>query len=290
MYGKKIILIFSALALISMRLYSQSMIIDEAISTTTIEIGQRLPKGNKIAVLNFSSQWQELSAYVVDEMNNAIVRAGSLSVVDRQSLDLARRELNFNLSMEVNDESAQSIGKFLGAQSVMTGSFTVIGDTYRFRIQVISVETGVIQYSNSLTIVRDSILRAFMKSGGRSNNSGSDIGKRIGYGFLNPLFGLGSYLQGDSLAGGMPLTLAYAASWTLIIVELAAYDYWDEKAGVCGAIGLGIGSAALLYGFIKPFVYKNNKKMAQIIDGFNFCIVPTANDGIGMNIGYSIKF
>jgi TolB-like protein len=241
-------------------------------------------------VLSFSSNWQELSAYVMDELNNAIVRNGSLTVVDRRQLELARQEMNFGMSGEVSDESAQRIGQFLGAQAVMTGSFAVIGNTYRFRMQVITVETGVVQYSSSLMIVRDEVLKALMNGGGASNSGLSDFGKRLGYGFLNPLFGLGSYLQGDSLGGGVPLTLAYVSSYMLIIVELAAYDYWDENAGVCGTIGLGIAAAALAYGFIRPFVYSNNKKVTQVMDGFHFGIVPTANDGVGMNIGYSIKF
>jgi TolB-like protein len=148
------------MAFVAVYVYPQSMTIDEAIRTTASEMGQRLSKGNQIAVLSFSSQWQGLSAYVVDEMNNAIVRDGSLTVVDRLRLDLARQELNFGLSGDVSDESAQSIGQFLGAQLVLTGSYTIIGGMNRFRIQVITVETGVMVYSNSLTITEDNILTA----------------------------------------------------------------------------------------------------------------------------------
>jgi hypothetical protein len=98
---------------------------------------------------------------VIDELNNAIVRNGSLTIVNRQQLDLARQELNFQMSGDVSDESAKSTGKFLGAQSVLTGSFTVIGRTaYRFRVKVIDTETGVEQYSNSIDIKKDPILTA----------------------------------------------------------------------------------------------------------------------------------
>jgi len=43
-------------------------------------------------------------------------------VVDRQQLDLIRAELNFQMSGEVSDESAQSIGQMLGVQSIMSGT------------------------------------------------------------------------------------------------------------------------------------------------------------------------
>lgn len=141
------------------------MKLDEAIRTTATELGLRkqFTTQTKIAVLNFSSNWRDLSAYVIDEINNAIVRDGSLTVVNRQQLELVRREQNFQMSGEVDDKSAQSIGKFLGAQSVLSGSFAVIGNIYRFRIKVISVETGIEQYSNSIDIKKDKILTALIK-------------------------------------------------------------------------------------------------------------------------------
>jgi TolB-like protein len=147
---------------LSIKVFSQSLILDEAIRTTADEIRQQLTTQTKIAVLNFTSNWQGLSTYVIDELNNAIVRNGSLTVVDRQQLDLVRQEQNFQMSGDVNDESAQSIGKFLGAQSVLSGSFTVIGNINRFRIRVIDVETGVVQYSYSINIKKDTILTALM--------------------------------------------------------------------------------------------------------------------------------
>jgi TolB-like protein len=184
----KMVIICVLMTLLSAKIFPQSMTLDEAIKTTALELGQRIDANRipnvssssqsigqtvaeirqqltaqtKIAVLNFSSNWQGLSSYVIDELNNAIVRNGSLTVVDRQQLDLVRKEQNFQMSGDVDDKSAQSIGKLLGAQSVLSGSFTVIGNTNRFRIQVIAVETGVVQYSNSIDIKNDSILTALM--------------------------------------------------------------------------------------------------------------------------------
>jgi TolB-like protein len=186
--NRKKIIVCVLMMLLSVKIFPQSMTLDEAIIITASELGQRINNSKipdinfsdqtieqtateirqqltaqtKIAVLNFSSKWQELSSYVIDELNNAIVRNGSLTVVDRQQLDLLRQEQNFQMSGDVDDKSAQSIGKFLGAQSVLSGTFTVIGTTNRFRIRIIAVETGVVQYSNSLDIKSDSILTALM--------------------------------------------------------------------------------------------------------------------------------
>jgi TolB-like protein len=181
--NEKKIIVFVLLTLLSVKIFPQSMTLDEAIKTTASELGQRLNNNNtanesieriaeelrrqlntnnkiSVAVLNFSSNWQGLSNYVVDELNNAIVRNGSLTVVDRQQLDLVRQEQKFQISGDVDDKSAQSIGKFLGAQLVLSGSFMMIGNTYRFRIRVIAVETGILQYSNSIDIKKDDVLTA----------------------------------------------------------------------------------------------------------------------------------
>ena len=300
---KKVMIFCLTLALVSFKLYAQTMSIDDAIRLTSSEMGQQLNRGNQIAVLSFASQWQDLSAYIVEEMNNAIVRDGLLTVVDRLRLDLARQELDFNMSGDVSDASAQRIGQFLGAQSVLTGSFTAIGDVFRFRIQVVSVETGVMLYSNSLNVTNDSILSALMNGSSSTpdrvvyfipqrNYAFSNFGRNLGYGLLNPLFGLGSYLQGDIISGGI-ITAAYVISGTLIIVEFATIaDYWDDNAGLLGTIGLGFAAPALLWGFIGPFVFhsRGGVRYAQVLDGLRIGIVPTAYNGTDVSIRYSKSF
>jgi TolB-like protein len=144
-------------------IFSQTATLDEAISISAYELGQRLNKGGKVAVLNFKSGSPRLSSYVIEEMDNAIVRDNIITVVDRRELNLVRQEQKFQMSDEVSEESAQRIGQFLGASTVVSGSFEVIGNTYRFRIRAIGVETGSVQYSNSLSIQKDDVLSALTK-------------------------------------------------------------------------------------------------------------------------------
>ena len=44
------------------------------------------------------------------------------------------------MSGYVSDESAMSIGKFLGATKVITGELINVGAAYRYRVSVIDVE------------------------------------------------------------------------------------------------------------------------------------------------------
>jgi TolB-like protein len=290
MYRKKII-VGVLLALLSVKAFPQSVTLDEAIKTTATELGQQinankiptisssnqsieqtaeeirrqLTAQTKIAVLNFSSNWRELSAYVIDELNNAIVRGGSLTVVDRQQLDLVRKEKDFQMSGDVDDESAQSAGKLLGAQSVLSGSFTEIGkNMYRFRVRVIAVETGVLQYSNSIEIKKDRVLTALMPKGSKTAkasgssresikvrplaNFSAGIGGGNFSGILLPIAGIQagvvvnsfSFLLDVNGAMGVPLTETETDSDINLIYNLGGiieYSITDLVFGAGGGIG-----------------------------------------------------
>jgi hypothetical protein len=60
--------------------------------------------------------------------------------------------MSLQLSGDVSDESAQAIGKMLGAQSIVSGTLTNMGNFHRFRIRVINVETAAIQMQVSLDL------------------------------------------------------------------------------------------------------------------------------------------
>ncbi|MDR3200140.1 MAG: CsgG/HfaB family protein [Spirochaetales bacterium] len=102
-------------------------------------------------------------------MTANIVNNGKLTVVDRQNLDIIRQEMNFQMSGEVDEASAQEIGKKLGAQTILSGSIELLGDMYRLRIRAISVQTAAIQGVQSANVGQDRILAALtgpMPSGG----------------------------------------------------------------------------------------------------------------------------
>jgi hypothetical protein len=64
------------------------------------------------------------------------------------------------MSGEVSDETAQTIGQKLGAESIISGSIDPIGDLYRFQIRAIEVKTAKIQGIQSFLIAQDAILSA----------------------------------------------------------------------------------------------------------------------------------
>jgi hypothetical protein len=80
----------------------------------------------------------------MDEPDLALVD-GKLEVTDRQHLELVKREQGFQLSGDVSDETAVSIGKILGAGYVITGQLVKAGGRYRYRASAINVETAALE-------------------------------------------------------------------------------------------------------------------------------------------------
>jgi len=116
--------------------------LDRALDDACKTISSRLSDGSRIAVILFYSPSERLSEYAVEELTAQLVSTYRFDVVERRYIDLVRRELNFQLSGEVSDESAQSIGKMLGAQYITFGSFERINDRWRMRTITIHVETA----------------------------------------------------------------------------------------------------------------------------------------------------
>jgi hypothetical protein len=96
-----------------------------------------------IAIVGISSPDKDTAQFVVEELEIALVK-NRFNVVDRNTLDRIRREQQFQLSGEVNDDSAVSIGKFVGAKVVIVGSISGSGTLRRLRLRALNVETALI--------------------------------------------------------------------------------------------------------------------------------------------------
>ena len=111
----------------------------DAIEQSAERIAEQLPAKSRVAVVAFESQSGKLSDYIMEELAAALFDR-NIEVADRQNLEYIYKELNFQMSGDVSDETAQSIGKFLGAELVITGQLRHLGDTYRFMAAAIRVE------------------------------------------------------------------------------------------------------------------------------------------------------
>jgi fibronectin type 3 domain-containing protein/TolB-like protein len=130
----------------------QQMDINDVIERAARGVEGALPQGTKIAVINFVSPSETFSNHVIEELIGVLVMGRKVTIVDRRSLALIREEMELQLSGAISDESAQAIGRQLGAQSIITGSLTNMGTYYRFRVKVINVETAAIETQPSFNL------------------------------------------------------------------------------------------------------------------------------------------
>ena len=119
--------------------------LDTAIREASDYLNTRIPKGNKVAFINISGGFPDLADYILSDLSKHGVNDGIFSVVDRAQLEAVRAELNFNMSGEVSDQSAQAIGQMLGAQTIVSGSIRRMGALYRLDVKAIEVQTASVQ-------------------------------------------------------------------------------------------------------------------------------------------------
>jgi lysophospholipase L1-like esterase len=118
--------------------------LETALNAASVVILGRLSAGTTVAVLSVASQDRDAAEFVVDELAYIIVSSGKFKVVDRKSLDAIKSEQSFQTSGDVDDDSAVSIGKLLGANIVITGSISGAGSTRRLRLKALNVMTAEI--------------------------------------------------------------------------------------------------------------------------------------------------
>jgi curli biogenesis system outer membrane secretion channel CsgG len=109
------------------------------------ELAEGLDANSVIAVLNVSSTDSKAALQIVDELEFDLMKIGKFKVVDRRQLDQIRTEQNFQISGEVSDDTAVSIGNMLGANIVIVGEHTISGLSQRLVLKALDVQTGAIK-------------------------------------------------------------------------------------------------------------------------------------------------
>jgi hypothetical protein len=150
---------------------SAGMDLDTAIKEAAAQMETKIPSKTMVALVSVASPSTAFSAQVLTRLESAIVSGGKLVVVDRANLDKIREEQGFQLSGEVDDESAKSIGKLLGAGAIVTGSLTDLGDVYSLTLKAINIETATVAVSYLADLAKSARVETLLASGGGGASS-----------------------------------------------------------------------------------------------------------------------
>ena len=297
----KKILVFAVLIFLAAIVHAQTL--NSAIEEAANEISERLPERTTVVVINFQSDSERLTDYVIDELNGKIANIGKIRPVERRLLNELRSELNFNMSGEVSDESAQNIGRMLGSRYIILGSIDFIGSQYRIRFRAITTETASIEYSFFQNIRNDAVLESLLRGTGALADFTSE--ERIRASALNLFFGLGSFtVQKDYIGGG--ITAAFEGVGTVLLVySIAMYnskmkygEYWQETTLTTSFeaypffAGLGLYLGGAIFGIIKAQIYSKPGSRIAVspIDRLQLNLVSHNNENTGLQIKYKWSF
>lgn len=261
---------------------SKGVTIDNALTQAAEKFSSSLKNKTTVAILGISSSYNELSEYMLGELTTDIVQLRKLQVVTRANLDVIKKEMNFQLSGEVSDETMQQLGAKTGAQTVISGTFKPLGTLYVLDIQAFDVTTATIQDVYRVNVASDETLDILTKKkvigvNGQIKKNAYDYtaGERLGIGFQNILLGLGSYRNGH-WGDGLLMT---AADSVVILYTFANPDD-GFSTGAC-IIGVSI-----VYGFVRPLFYHKNSNVNL---SMNIGAIPTAH-GVEPGVSYRLSW
>ena len=112
-----------------------------------------IDKPKTVAIITFDntsgkeSEYGDLGGPLRDMLTTDLKSVQNLTMVDRQALEKLLNEQNLNNSKNFDQSTATKIGKLLGAEVIITGTYFEFFGSLRVDAKFINVETGEIAFS-----------------------------------------------------------------------------------------------------------------------------------------------
>jgi len=159
-------IIFYLMTLVTMIIFASDILaqgLDVTIREASNYLNERIPARSKVVILNVESTSDALSDYIIEELVGNAVNDNNFTVVDRKQLHDIQAELNFQLSGEVADNQAVAIGQKFGAQTIISGRVSPMGENFRISVRALSVESASIQAQFNKNIPTEPTISALMR-------------------------------------------------------------------------------------------------------------------------------
>jgi len=134
--------------------HAQQVALDAAIMSVAMELSAGMERGSRVAVVAMDAGTPAMANFLVDELNMAFIRMGFTAAGG------GRPDL-----VAGNDAEAQAAGIQAGAQFVVTGSFTSLGDFFIFRTRLLDVESGDIRGIHTANVRPDTVTASLLGTG-----------------------------------------------------------------------------------------------------------------------------
>jgi len=117
---------------------------DKAIKSAVDFLQTKLPTGSVIMILKQNNNDRNTINDVLDQITRNVVQGQKLKVVDRSNQAIINAEQQFQISGNVDDNSAVSIGKQLGARYAVLCWISGTMSTRKLNIRILDIETSLI--------------------------------------------------------------------------------------------------------------------------------------------------
>lgn len=115
--------------------------IEGALERAAEEVSENFTARTRIAIVFITAQDRSTTEFITGELEHILRRQGYV-IIDRSELDRVRREQNFQLGGEVDDDTAISIGRFSGANIIITGRVDGEGNLRRLRLRALDTQSA----------------------------------------------------------------------------------------------------------------------------------------------------
>jgi len=186
--------------------YAQQVSLDNAVRNAAWGLSPGIDGNSRVAVLAIQADSVRMSDYLIDEMTVALTGLQGVqgfTVMARSQVNQLVGGLPFSPSDSIDGAMAQSIGRVLGAQFVVTGSFESIAGFFRFRAQVIEVETANVRGIHTADVQNDGLVAYLLgpvtPGAGQGARTARIVHDRVNWFSGGFTFAMGGYSMGFGL-------------------------------------------------------------------------------------------
>jgi len=268
-----------------------------AIKDTAVQFSSTLKPRSVVAIIGIYSQSSELSDFMMDELTLQFVRLRRITIADRANLEAIKKEMSFQLSGEVGDESIQQLGAKIGAETVIQGTLKQLGKSARYTLTIRALDvttaavTDMYRAAVELNEIEASMLGVKAVKKAPTQYSVASVG------FQNLLFGLGSYRPGHPVDGAV-LTVGHLVGWSFFLGGIGGLVTSDPRESAAVEVGFMLSGGiielgSIIYGFIAPAVHLKRARANAIAandTGFKFNLAYTSSGDIAPQLSYKIRY
>ena len=308
-------------------LQAQQIGIDAAIRSVAEGLSAGIGTGASVAVLSMQADSARMSDYLIDETISALMGLQSglgFTTINRVQFDQLMGGLHVNMAGPIGDATIRTAGGLLNARYVITGTFEPLAGFFRFRAQLIEVQTAAIRGTHTADVLNDSLVAYLMLDARpasapvptpaavaqpvpppvwptHSMEIGQfTIGQRWATLFLNGIPGLGSFVIMEDRFGGMFQVICAGLGFTLMI---AANTFLAGRIYPGGVLVRYTNSTVWTFGWlmiatwqvysvVRSFTFGRNSppRVAAMTVPWDIAFTPGGNGIEGITLSHTRRF